>query len=313
MDHELIVSAAPQIHTSLTTRRIMLDVLLSLLPAAIAAVVLFGTRAAVLMAVCLAACVVSEALFDLVTGHKMTIGNLSAAVTGLLLALNLSTNVSVWECVVGSVFAIVVTKCIFGGLGKNFANPAISGRVFMLLCFSSVAGGAAPAAAELVSSATPLAQLAAGEEVPSLLNMFLGLRGGAMGETCILALLLGYAYLVLRGHIKWYVPAAFIGSVFCLYLLFTLDAKLALYQILSGGLFLGAIFMATDYVTTPITNKGKVVFALGCGVITFIIRQYCNYPEGVSFSILIMNLLTPWIEKFTAHQPVGGVKRNAKA
>ena len=203
----------------------------------------------------------------------------------------------------------MIVKCLFGGLGHNFANPAITARVFMLIAFSAVAGGAQPAGVELVSSATPLEVLGnGGSDLPTLWEMFIGLRGGAIGETCVAALLLGYVYLVCRRVIKWYVPAAFVGSVFVLYLIFTGDITMAAYGMMAGGLFIGAIFMATDYVTTPITSKGKVVFALGCGVITFIIRYFCSYPEGVSFSILIMNILTPFIEKLTANKPLGGSK-----
>ena len=287
----------------------MLDVIIALLPAAIAGVVLFGAKALALIAACVISAVVSEALFNILAHKKQTVGDLSAVVTGLLLALNLSTNVAIWQCVVGTVFAIVVVKCLFGGLGKNFANPAITGRVFMLLAFSSVAGGAKPAVVELVSSATPLELLAQGSEnAPSLMELFLGLHGGAIGETCCLALLIGFAWLLFRRVIKWHVPVIFIGTVFVLYLVFTGSFQMALAEILAGGLFIGAIFMATDYVTSPITLKGKMVFALGCGLVTFIIRYFCAYPEGVSFSILAMNILTPYIEKFTANTPLGGSK-----
>ena len=287
----------------------MLDVIIALLPAAIAGVIIFGAKALGVIAACVITAVVSEALFNLIVHKKQTVGDLSAVVTGLLLALNLSTNVAIWQCVVGTVFAIVVVKCLFGGLGKNFANPAITGRVFMLLAFSSVAGGAKPAVVELVSSATPLELLAQGaENAPSLMELFLGLHGGAIGETCCLALLLGFAWLLFRRVIKWHVPVIFIGTVFVLYLVFTGSFQMALAEILAGGLFIGAIFMATDYVTSPITLKGKMVFALGCGLVTFIIRYFCAYPEGVSFSILAMNILTPYIEKFTANTPLGGSK-----
>ena len=287
----------------------MLDVIIALLPAAIAGVVLFGAKALALIAACVISAVVSEALFNILAHKKQTVGDLSAVVTGLLLALNLSTNVAIWQCVVGTVFAIVVVKCLFGGLGKNFANPAITGRVFMLLAFSSVAGGANPTAVELVSSATPLELLAQGAETaPSLMELFLGLHGGAIGETCCLALLLGFAWLLFRRVISWHVPVIFVGTVFVLYLVFTGSFQLALAESLAGGLFIGAIFMATDYVTSPITRKGKMVFALGCGLVTFIIRYFCAYPEGVSFSILAMNILTPYIEKFTANTPLGGSK-----
>ena len=309
METNLILSSSPHIHTRDSSRRIMLDVIIALLPAAIAGVVLFGAKALTLIAACVISAVVSEALFNILAHKKQTVGDLSAVVTGLLLALNLSTNVAIWQCVVGTVFAIVVVKCLFGGLGKNFANPAITGRVFMLLAFSSVAGGANPTAVELVSSATPLELLAQGSETaPSLMELFLGLHGGAIGETCCLALLLGFAWLLFRRVISWHVPVIFVGTVFVLYLVFTGSFQLALAESLAGGLFIGAIFMATDYVTSPITRKGKMVFALGCGLVTFIIRYFCAYPEGVSFSILAMNILTPYIEKFTANTPLGGSK-----
>ena len=309
METNLILSSSPHIHTRDSSRRIMLDVIIALLPAAIAGVVIFGAKALGVIAACVITAVVSEALFNLIVHKKQTVGDLSAVVTGLLLALNLSTNVAIWQCVVGTVFAIVVVKCLFGGLGKNFANPAITGRVFMLLAFSTVAGGARPVVVELVSSATPLELLAQGSEnAPGLMELFLGLHGGAIGETCCLALLLGFAWLLFRRVIHWHVPVIFVGTVFVLYLVFTGSLQMALAESLAGGLFLGAIFMATDYVTSPITLKGKMVFALGCGLVTFIIRYFCAYPEGVSFSILAMNILTPYIEKFTANTPLGGSK-----
>ena len=305
---KLTVSAAPHIHSGASTNRIMLDVILSLLPATVAAVVIFGMKSLVVILACVVTAVASEFLFNLACGKKQTIGDLSAVVTGLLLALNLSTNVPAWQCVVGTAFAVVCVKCIFGGLGHNFANPAITGRVFMLVAFSAVAGGANPTIVELTTSATPLELLAKGETVPSVRDLFLGLHGGAIGETCILALVIGGVYLLLRKVIRWHIPVVFIATVFVLYLAFTGDVTMAVNQIFAGGLFLGAIFMATDYVTSPINTRGRVVFALGCGIVTFIIRYFCAYPEGVSFSILIMNLLTPYVEKWTAKEPLGGVK-----
>ncbi|MDO4500973.1 MAG: RnfABCDGE type electron transport complex subunit D [Erysipelotrichaceae bacterium] len=304
----LIVADAPHFHSHNSTNRIMLDVVIALLPATIASVVIFGTKALIIDIVCVLSAIAGEALFNVIAKQKQTIADFSAVVTGLLLALNISTNVEIWQCVVGGVFATLVVKCLFGGLGKNFANPAITARVFMLVAFSSVAGGAAPVCVDLVSSATPLELIKNGAELPSLKDMFLGLHAGAIGETCIVALVLGFIYLLVRRVIKWHTPVVFIGTVFVLYLIATGSFSTALYEILSGGLFLGAIFMATDYVTTPITDKGRVVFALGCAVITFIIRYFCAYPEGVSFSILIMNLLVPYIEKYTASTPIGGVK-----
>ena len=285
----------------------MLDVLIALLPATAASVVIFGLKSLIVIAACVITALVGEALFNIITKKKQTIGDLSAVVTGLLLALNLSTNVPAWQCVIGTLFAIICVKCLFGGLGCNFANPAITGRVFMLVAFSAVAGGANPTIVDITTTATPLEQLAKGES-QNLLDLFLGLHGGAIGETCILALILGFVYLLVRKVITWHTPVVFIATVFVLYLAFTGDVVMALSQILAGGLFIGAIFMATDYVTTPITTRGRIVFALGCGVITFIIRYFCAYPEGVSFSILIMNILTPFIEKWTAKEPLGGVK-----
>ena len=309
MDKRFETPASPFTHCGASTQRIMLDVIIALLPATAAAIGIFGAPALVPILSCVIAAVVSEFLFNAITRRKQSIGDLSAVVTGLLLGLNLSTNVPVWQCVLGSVFAIVFVKCLFGGLGHNFANPAITARVFMLVSFTQVMGGAMPKGVDLVTSATPLEVLSTGGEgLPSLLDMFLGVRGGAVGETCVIALLIGFAYLVIRRVIRWYVPAIFVGSVFVLYLIFTGDITMAAYEMMAGGLFIGAIFMATDYVTTPITSKGKVVFALGCGVITFIIRYFCSYPEGVSFSILIMNILTPFIEKLTANKPLGGSK-----
>ena len=312
MEYSLIRSASPHIHSGADSRVIMRDVIIALLPAVVASVVIFGLKSLEILAACTIAAVAAEFLFNLIAKKPQSIGDLSAVVTGLLLGLNLSTNVELWQCVVGSVFAIVVVKCLFGGMGKNFANPAITGRVFMLLAFSSVAGGAKPvlgAAADAVTAATPLEQIAQGatDSLPGLLDMFLGLRGGAVGETCALALLLGYGYLVARKVIKWYIPAIFAGTVFVCSLIGYGSFSIALYELLGGGLLLGAIFRATDYVTTPITNKGKMVFALCCGLITFAVRYFFSYPEGVSFSILVMNILTPWVERLCRNKPLGGV------
>ena len=304
---DLIMSAGPHIHSKNKSNRIMLDVILALLPAAVAGVIIFGMKALAVIAVCVVTAVASEFLFNLIAKREQSVGDLSAVVTGLLLALNLSTNVALWECAVGTVFAVVLVKCAFGGLGKNFANPAITGRVFMLLAFSSVAGGALP---DAVAGATPLEALSKGveglSEMPALTDMLLGLRGGAIGEGCIIALVVGGAYLILRKVIKWYIPVIFIGTVFVCFFIATGDLSFALYEILAGGLFIGAIFMATDYVTTPITAGGRMLFALGCGLLTFIIRYFCAYPEGVSFSILIMNLFVPYLEKLTPNKPLGG-------
>ena len=303
-----VMATGPHIHSKDNSRRIMLDVIIALLPAAVAAVVLYGLPALWMILVCVVSAVASEILFNLCTGKAQSVGDLSAVVTGLLLALNLSTKVPLWQCVLGSVFAIVLVKCAFGGIGRNFANPAITARVFLLAAFSStVAGGAFPKAVDAVSSATPLELIGVeGAELPSLLDMFLGLRGGAIGESCILALLLGFAYLLVRRVIRWQTPVIFVGTVFVLSLIATGSLTAATYEILAGGLVLGAVFMATDYSTTPLTLEGKALFALGCGIITFVIRFFCAYPEGVSFSILCMNILAPWLEKWTRRKPLGG-------
>ena len=247
----------------------MRDVLIALAPAAVAAVVLFGIKALIMICTCVATAVLSEFLFDLICKKPQTVGDLSAAVTGLLLALNLSTKVSIWHCVVGAVFAIVIVKCVFGGIGCNFANPAITARVFLLVAFGQVAGGAMTNFAELTSGATPLEVLKTGEgSLPSLVDMLLGNRGGAIGETCAVALLLGFVYLLARRVISWHTPVIYIGTVFVLSLVLKQDVTEALYCVLGGGLLIGAIFMATDYSTTPINKVGKMVFALGCGLLT---------------------------------------------
>jgi len=298
------MSPAPHIHSGASTSRVMLDVVIALLPASVAAVAIFGIKALWIILACVIGAVVSEALFNICTGRKQTIGDMSAVVTGLLLALNLSTNVPLWQCVVGAAFAIIVVKCLFGGLGCNFANPAITARVFMLITFSAVAGGST----ELYSGATPLELIGVeGASLPGMGAMLLGTYGGAIGETSSIALLIGFAYLLVRKVISWHIPVVFIATVFVLSLVAG-GANFALYQILAGGLFIGAIFMATDYVTSPITKKGKIIFAVGCGLITFIVRYFCSYPEGVSFSILIMNLFVPIIERFSRNIPLGGGK-----
>ncbi|MBQ6949302.1 MAG: RnfABCDGE type electron transport complex subunit D [Firmicutes bacterium] len=306
---QLHVSAAPHIHSGNTTTRVMRDVMIALLPAAIASVVLFGMKSLVLIAACMISCVACEWIFNKVAGKKCTCGDLSAAVTGLLLALNLSTNVPVWQCVVGSAFAIIIVKCMFGGIGRNIVNPAIAARVFMLVAFSEVAGGAACVLTDATTSATPLETLAPGAEgLPTMMELFLGMHGGTIGETCAAALLIGFAYLLIRKVIKWHVPVIFVGTVFVLTLVYSgFDVVYAVQHVLTGGLLLGAIFMATDYVTAPVNLNGRIVFAVGCGLITFVIREFCAYPEGVSFSILFMNLLTPLIEEWTDKEPLGGI------
>ena len=308
--NKLAVSSSPHIRSSASTNRIMLDVLIALAPAAIMGCVLFGWHALAVLASTTLSAVVAEFLFNLIVKKEQTIQDLSAAVTGLLLGMNLHANSPIWQCVLGSVFAIVVVKCLFGGLGCNFANPAVTARVVLLVSFTgTLAGGAKPnfsSAPELVSGATPLEVIRDGGELPSLLDMFLGMRGGAIGETCTLALIVGFIYLVVRRVIHFETPLILVGTVFALTLIVENSFYLALAGILSGGLVLGAVFMATDYVTTPITRTGKMIFAFGCGLITFLIRNYGSYPEGVSFAILVMNILSPYIERWTQKKALGG-------
>ena len=324
---KLHVSSTPHIHQKgSTTRNIMLDVVIAMIPAAIAGIIIFGLKARWVILTCVASAVLCEFLFNICTRRKQTVGDFSAVVTGLLLALNLSINVPLWQCVIGSVFAILVVKCFFGGLGKNIVNPAITARVFMLLTFGAVGAavtisplfdlgflGNAVAAPEIIAGATPLGALNAGVEsaanAPTALQLLVGVHGGTIGETCGIALLIGFAYLVARKVIKWYVPASYVATVFVCYFLFGgFNATFALQHVLAGGLLLGAIFMATDYVTTPATNKGRVFFCVGAGLLTFAIRQFGSYPEGVSIAILTMNLLTPFISSWTKKKTLGGIK-----
>lgn len=302
----LIVSVSPHIRSKDTTTGIMCDVLIALCPALAASVLFFGFRAIFMAAICVLACVFFEWGFEKLCKRPSTITDLSAAVTGLILALNLPVGIPIWQAIFGSLVAIVVVKQLFGGIGHNFANPAITARIVMLIAF----GGAMttwvdPNFTDAVSGATPLAQLAAGESV-SIGSLFLGSVGGSIGETSALALLIGGLYLIVRRVISWHTPVAFIATVFVLAIIKG-GFAFGLAEIFAGGLFLGAFFMATDYSTTPSTKSGQLVFGVGCGLITCLIRFFGSYPEGVSFSILLMNIITPYISKWTMSKPLGGV------
>ena len=306
MNTQLKLSVSPHIHSGRSTRRIMLDVLIALLPAAATGVVIFGLTSLIVIASCVIGCVGFEALFYLIRKKPIPVGDLSAAVTGLLLALNLPANTPWWQCLIGALFAMVVVKGLFGGLGYNPVNPAITARVFMLVAFGTMAKAAFPV--DAVSSATPLAS----EEATSLMDLFLGNHGGAIGETCAAALLLGGIYLIVRRVITWHIPVAFIGTVFLTsFLMESMDPMAGLAAVLSGGLLIGAIFMATDYVTSPATPWGKIIFGLGAGLITFLIRYFGVYPEGVSFAILFMNIITPYISSWTKRKVFGVGGKNA--
>ena len=301
----LTVSSSPHIRQNTTTQKVMRDVIIALMPALIASVVIFGYRALVVTGVCVACCVLLEYIWQKLMHKKVTVGDLTAVVTGILLAYNLPVGIPIWQAIIGCIVAIIGVKQLFGGVGKNFVNPAITGRIVMFLAFSvSMTTWVFP---DAVSTATPLGLISSGQidQLPSLMHMFLGWRGGCLGETSVLALLLGGIYLVIRKVITWHTPVVYIGTVF----LFTLAlGQQPVYQIMSGGLVLGAIFMATDYVTTPYSTIGKVIFGLGAGILTVIIRVYGNYPEGVSYSILLMNILTPYINRIRITKPVGGAK-----
>lgn len=308
MENKLHISVSPHIHSKRSTQKIMLDVLIALLPATVAGVVIFGITSLAVVAVCVGVAVLSEFLFNVIVKKQQTISDLSAVVTGLLLALNLPANVPLWQAAVGSLFAIIIVKCLFGGIGRNVVNPAITARVFMLVAFSSLTKAAFPL--DSTAGATPLTLLAEDKTAVSLQDLFLGNVGGAIGETCSVALLIGGIYLLVRKVITWHIPVAFIGTTF----IFTLavhefDFMFALSLVLSGGLILGAIFMATDYVTSPTTPLGKLIFGIGAGLITVLIREWGIYPEGVSFAILIMNILNPYIDSLTARKMFGGAKK----
>ena len=291
------VMISPHIHSRKSTSGVMRDVLIALLPATVAGAVIFGVSALIPVLLCIVCCVGFEAIFNVITKKTQTVGDLSSAVTGLLLGLNLPANIPLWQCVVGSLFAIVVVKCLFGGIGCNLVNRAITARVFMLVAFESMAIAAFPV--DTVAGATPLSS----GETPDLLTAFLGNYGGSIGETCTAALLLGGIYLIVRRVITWHIPVCYIGTVFVFSLFMTgFDVVTALSLTMVGGLFIGAIFMATDYVTSPFTPWGKVIFAVGAGLLTCLIRYFGMYPEGVSFAILLMNILTPYINRWTRNK-----------
>ncbi|MDO4732479.1 MAG: RnfABCDGE type electron transport complex subunit D [Bacillota bacterium] len=313
MSKNLIVQAAPHIHSSENTSRIMALVLISLVPASIASIWLFGLRALLLILCCVAGCVGFEYLACRIMKRPNPIGDLSAAVTGLLLALNLPVTMPIPLALVGCFFAIVIVKQLFGGIGQNFANPAITARVMLLASFAGpMTNWVMPRqlAMDAVSSATPLGLLDQGAEVlPSYWELFIGLHSGSMGETCIAALLLGGIFLLITKVIHPVIPLTYLGSVAVFSLLLGQDP---LFQLMSGGVVLGAFFMATDYSTCPLTSSGRFVFALGCGLLTVAIRSFGNYPEGVSFSILLMNLFTPLIDRCFVTRPFGGLVAKAK-
>ena len=313
MQKNLAVSSSPHLRDHVSTRRIMQEVCLALAPAGIAGIILFGSQAAVLIAASVISAVLAEYFYQKLTHQKVTVGDWSAVVTGLLLAYNLPANAPVWLAVVGAVIAIVLVKQIFGGIGSNFMNPALAARAILFVSWATqmTTYPATRFMLDGVSTATPLNSLGTGSVAGvNLMDLFLGNIPGVLGETCKLALLLGGVYLILRRIVDWKIPVTFIATVFVCYLIKD-GAEMALYQILSGGLFLGAVFMATDYATSPVTNPGRVIMGIGCGIFLFVIRAYASYPEGCSFAILLMNVATPLIDKYTMPKPFGEVKQHA--
>lgn len=297
-----IVTASPHIHGKASTSGIMRDVLIALAPALVAATMIFGWRALLVTAVSVFSCVFFEWAFEKLVKRPSTIGDLSAAVTGALLAFNLPISIPLWQVVFGALVAIVAVKQLFGGIGKNFANPAITARIVMLLTFAGSMTNWNYA--DALSSATPLAMMASGE-APAVKVLILGTHGGCIGETCAIALLIGFVYLLCRRVIRWHTPVVMTATVFLFTWILGADP---VRHVLSGGLLLGAIFMATDYSTTPSTVMGRVLFGIGTGLLTVLIRLYGSYAEGVSFAILFMNILTPYLSRATMTKPFGGVK-----
>ena len=318
----LFVSPSPHRATTMSTTKIMLMVIIALLPSAAAGCVFFGANAAIVLAVCISSCVVFEYLSRIIMKREQTISDLSSVVTGLLLGMNLPATTPIYVAIIGSFIAIVIVKQLFGGIGQNFANPAIAARVVLMLSFAdSMTSWVVPYwysdVVDVTTGATPLTAswinyTESGEAYKmapfTLGEMLWGETGGCIGETCAVALIAGGVFLIVTGIISAATPVAFIGSFALLTFIYTGSAVETVYGVLAGGLLIGAFFMATDYATTPVTTKGKIIFGIGCGLMTFIIRNFGSFPEGVSFAILLMNLLTPYIDKLTLTTPFGAKK-----
>ena len=304
---KLLVSSAPHITGKDTTASLMRDLIIAMVPALVASTLFFRVQSLILTAVSVLACVAFEYLYEKMLKKPITVGDLSAAVTGILLAFNCPPTLPLWTVVIGAFFAIVIVKQLFGGLGYNFANPAIVARIILGLGYTGLMTSwtfPATVSGDAVASATPLAVYAAGGTV-NYLDMFVGSTGGVLGETSALALLLGFVYLVVRKVISPTIPVTYVATVAVLAVVLGVDPVV---YVLGGGLLLGAIFMATDYVTSPYTEKGKIIFGIGLGLITVIIRRFGSMTEGVSYAILLMNLVVPYINKATRQKPLGAPK-----
>lgn len=303
------LSSSPHVRTKNTTSVIMRDVLIALAPAFVWSVVVFGYKALVLTALSVALCVFFEAGYQKLTKKPVTVSDLSAAITGVLIAFNLPSSCAWWVLIPGTFFAIVIVKQLFGGIGKNIVNPAIAARIFMFVSWPSQMSAFKEPLSDAVSSATPLTSMKAGV-LPneSLVDMFLGFIPGSIGEVSALMILIGGAYLLIRRVITWHIPVSFIATVALFSVIFPqagTNLEYLVYSVLSGGLLLGAFFMATDYTTSPVTWKGRLIFGFGCGLITVAIRFLGAYPEGVSFAIMIMNLLVWYIDRVTLPRRFG--------
>ena len=310
VNYRLTVSSSPHAHSGTTTQSLMRDVVIALLPAAAMSVAFFGVNALVLILVSVAASVFFEYAFCRILKKPVTVYDFSAVITGMLIAFNVPATMPVWMVIIGDFIAIVIVKQFFGGLGQNFVNPAIAARIILMVSFplQMTTYPVNAMAADAVTTATPLT-LYGVDNAPGLLELFLGYHGGCLGEVFAAALLVGFIYLLIRKVVSPVIPACFIGTVFIIMLIAGKGSfYYALYEVLSGGLLLGALFMATDYVTSPVNLWGRVVFGIGCGVITCLIRLFGATAEGVSFAIILMNILVPHIERLTRSKVFGEVK-----
>ena len=309
---KLLVSSSPHLRSGASTQRIMLDVIIALCPALIASFVFFGPRALLLVAVTVLSCVLSEYVSRKIMKRSNTVPDLSCIVTGLLLAFNLPVSLNPLMAAFGGMVAIVVVKQMFGGIGQNFVNPALTARIILMNSFPADMSAWTPAfgwlnGTDATTTATPLGVLKEGGDFTfSHLDLLLGNTGGCLGETCALALILGGVYLMVRRVISPVIPVTYLATVAVISLIAGRDP---LVDLLSGGLLIGAFFMATDYTTSPISRNGRIIYALGCGVFTMLIRMFASLPEGVSYSIVLMNILVPLIERFTLPKPFGSQKK----
>ena len=312
--YKLTASSSPHIRSDENVSKIMLDVLIALVPAFIASIFYFGINSLILVVASVLSAVITELACQKIMKKPVTVNDFSAAVTGVLLAFNIPSTAPIWLPIIGSFFAIAIGKQVFGGLGNNFINPALAGRAFLMACWLPLMTDfKAPVGIDAIATATPLAILKGtaetGAQLPSLMEMFMGRIPGSLGETSTLLLILGGLYLIIKKVISWKIPVAYIGTVAVISLITERSIDGMLYHLLAGGLMLGAFFMATDYSSSPISSKGKIIYGIGAGMLTMLIRKLGGYPEGVSYSILLMNVLAPLIDKYTGPKIFGGARK----